>query len=67
MQRYKEYWIVNITLSYFLLVVDYQRFNVIEGNVINNKKREAITYLSYSTCKEHLHVQLLFSLAFYVV
>lgn len=31
------------------------------------KKREAITYLSYSTCKEHLHVQLLFSLALYVV
>ena len=27
-----------------------------------NKKREAITYLSYSTCKEYLHVQLLFSL-----
>lgn len=23
------------------------------------QKREAITYLSYSTCKEHLHVQLL--------
>ena len=31
------------------------------------KKREAITYLSYSTCKEHLHVQLLFSLALYEV
>ena len=31
------------------------------------KKREAITYLSYSTCKQYLHVQLLFSLAFYVV
>ncbi len=29
-----------------------------------NKKREAITYLSYSTCKEHLHVQLLFSFLF---
>ena len=26
------------------------------------QKREAITYLSYSTCKEYLHVQLLFSL-----
>lgn len=31
------------------------------------KKREAITYLSYSTCKQYLHVQLLFSLALYVV
>lgn len=29
-----------------------------------NKKREIITYLSYSTCKEHLHVQLLFSFLF---
>lgn len=32
-----------------------------------NKKREAITYLSYSTCKEYLHVQLLFSFLFNVV
>ena len=31
------------------------------------KKREAITYLSYSTCKEYLHVQLLFSLTLNVV
>ena len=59
MQRYKEHRRANITLSHFLLVVDYQRFKVIVGNIINNKKREAITYLSYSTCKEHLHVQLL--------
>nr|DAH96240.1 MAG TPA: hypothetical protein [Caudoviricetes sp.] len=29
-------------------MVDYQRFKVIGGNIINNKKREAITYLSYS-------------------
>lgn len=48
MQRYEELWRANITLSHFLLVVDYQIFKVIEGNVINNKKREAITYLSYS-------------------
>nr|DAM92717.1 MAG TPA: hypothetical protein [Caudoviricetes sp.] len=40
---------------------------MIGGNIINNKKREAITYLSYSTCKEYLHVQLLFSLLFNVV
>nr|DAV93596.1 MAG TPA: hypothetical protein [Caudoviricetes sp.] len=28
-------------------------------NFILTYKREAITYLSYSNCKEHLHVQLL--------
>nr|DAP02939.1 MAG TPA: hypothetical protein [Caudoviricetes sp.] len=48
-------------------MTDYQWFNVIGGNIINNKKREVITYLSYSTCKEYLHVQLLFSFLFNVV
>ena len=48
MQRYEEKGRANITLSHFLLVVDNQIFKVIGGNVINNKKREAITYLSYS-------------------
>lgn len=62
MQRYKEHRRANITLSHFLLVIDYQRFKVIGGSIINNKKREVTTYLSYSTCKEYLHVQLLFSL-----
>lgn len=37
MQRYKEHRRVNITLSHFLLVVDYQRFKVIVGNVILNQ------------------------------
>ena len=47
MQRYKEYGIANITLSHFILVVDYQRFKLIEGNVINNKKeRQSLTSLS---------------------
>ena len=47
MQMYKEHRRVNITLSHFLLVVDYQRFKVIEGNVINNKKeRQSLTSLS---------------------
>nr|DAJ14782.1 MAG TPA: hypothetical protein [Siphoviridae sp. ctgbm9] len=34
MQRYREYWRANITLSHFLLVVDYQCFKVIVGNII---------------------------------
>lgn len=61
MQRYEEKGRANITLSHFLLVVDYQIFKVIEGSIIN-KKREAITYLSYATCKKYLHVQRLVSI-----
>lgn len=54
MQRYEEKGRANITLSHFLLVIDYQWFKVIEGNIINNKKREAVTCLSYSTPKKYL-------------
>ena len=47
MQRYKEHRRANITLSHFLLVIDYQRFKVIEGNVINNKKeRQSLASLA---------------------
>nr|DAF69996.1 MAG TPA: hypothetical protein [Caudoviricetes sp.] len=31
---------------------------MIGGSIINNKKREITTYLSYSTCKEYLHVMI---------
>ena len=47
MQRYEEKGRANITLSHFLLVVDYQLFKVIGGNVINNKKeRLSLTSLT---------------------
>nr|DAJ46398.1 MAG TPA: hypothetical protein [Caudoviricetes sp.] len=47
MQRYKEHRRANITLSHFLLVVDYQRFKVIVGSIINNKKeRQSLTSLA---------------------
>lgn len=47
MQRYEEKGRANITLSHFLLVIDYQSFKVIEGNIINNKKeRQSLTSLA---------------------